>query len=283
MAKSGWAFASCSICRSYSRIDSFEGGERAHRGTRGRPHGFQARLILGFVRAPVLLEKLAQGGRFGLLQFLQRGPALQKIQRHGGVRILEPLQQLRIIRLEIGSQAIAKMRSFIDQLPAILRQKLQGTGLGCIWIQRPELVPMPDQHVQMQGCVRAIALGSRRPEDFAIVRRAGGMNGEQNQVLVFTQGEPSGPRDCSRAMARQPLGKRRRNWATHSWMASGVCSSSFCSTLLEPSTCRAQTCFLSPQSIPMKAATSAGKRLLYRTYLSFMAYGLPVHGQGLVL
>src|ERR1039458_564776 len=39
MAKSGWAFASCSICRSYSRIDSFEGGERAHRGTRGRPHG----------------------------------------------------------------------------------------------------------------------------------------------------------------------------------------------------------------------------------------------------
>src|ERR1017187_6149716 len=206
MAKSGWALASCSICRSYSRIDSLRVASvrtAAHAAARpavttaksvvgrhGRPHGFQARLILGFVRAPVLLEKLAQDGRFGFLQFLQRGPALQKIQRHGGVRILEPLQQLRIIRLEIGSQAIAKTRSFIDQLPAILRQKLQGTGLGGIWIQRPELVPMPDQHVQIQGCVRAIALGSRGPEDFAIVRRAGGMNGEQNQVLVFTQGEP---------------------------------------------------------------------------------------------
>src|SRR5258708_25294829 len=48
---------------------------------------------------------------------------------------------------------------------------------------------MPDQHVQMQGCVRAIALGSRWPEDFAVVGRAGGMNGVKNQVLVLAQGE----------------------------------------------------------------------------------------------
>src|ERR1039457_5438423 len=104
--------------------------------------------------------------------------------------------------------------------------------------------------------------------------------GNRTRCSYLLKGNPSGPRDCSRAMARQPLGKSRRNWATHSWMASGVCSNSPCSTLLEPSTCRAQACFLSPQSIPMKAATSAGKRLLYRTYLSFMAYGLPVYGQG---
>src|ERR1022692_1278223 len=100
MAKSGWALASCSICRSYSRIDSLRVASvrtAAHAAARpavttaksvvgrhGRPHGFQARLILGFVRAPVLLEKLAQGGWFGFLQFLQRGPALQKLQRHGG-------------------------------------------------------------------------------------------------------------------------------------------------------------------------------------------------------
>src|ERR1039458_8041368 len=106
--------------------------------------------------------------------------------------------------------------------------------------------------------------------------------GNRTRCSYLLKANPSGPRDCSRAMARQPVGKRRRNWATHSWMASGVCSSSPCSTLLEPSTCRAQACFLSPQSIPMKAATSAGKRLLYRTYLSFMAYGLPVYGQDLV-
>src|SRR4029453_18598154 len=48
---------------------------------------------------------------------------------------------------------------------------------------------MPDQHVQMQDCVRAIALGSRWPKDFAVVGRAGGMNGVQNQVLVLAQGE----------------------------------------------------------------------------------------------
>src|SRR6516165_10333115 len=48
---------------------------------------------------------------------------------------------------------------------------------------------MPDQHVQMQGRVRAIALGSRWPEDFAVVGCAGGMNGVQNQVLVLAQGE----------------------------------------------------------------------------------------------
>src|ERR1035441_6117924 len=96
--------------------------------------------------------------------------------------------------------------------------------------------------------------------------------GNRTRCSYLLKANPSGPRDCSRAMARQPLGKRRRNWATHSWMASGVCSSSFCSTLLEPSTCRAQACFLSPQSIPMKAANVGWEEAVVSDI--FILYGL---------
>jgi negative regulator of sigma E activity len=42
--------------------------------TQGRPHSLQPRLMVGIVAASVLLEKLAQGGRFGFLQLLQGWP-----------------------------------------------------------------------------------------------------------------------------------------------------------------------------------------------------------------
>jgi len=48
---------------------------------------------------------------------------------------------------------------------------------------------MPDQHVQMHGCIRTIALRSRGPKDLAIIRSAGGMKGVQDQMLVLAQGE----------------------------------------------------------------------------------------------
>src|SRR4030095_1637617 len=47
-----------------------------------------------------------------------------RIQRHRCVEILEPLQNLRIIGFQVGSQAIRIARSFIDQLPAVFHQKL---------------------------------------------------------------------------------------------------------------------------------------------------------------
>src|ERR1039457_4266586 len=106
--------------------------------------------------------------------------------------------------------------------------------------------------------------------------------GYRTRCSYLLKANTNGPRDCSSAMARQPLGKRRRNWATHSWMASGGCSSSPPSTLLEPSTGRAQACFLSPQSIPMKAANAGWEEAVVSDIFLLLWFNdLPVHGQAL--
>ena len=112
-----------------------------------------------FSTIPLNLIELANRGRRGLLQLLERWPALKKSASASGVQVTKPLQRLRKEHLQRRRQLVRQSGSFVHQMPPVFGQQLNAAGQNIIGNPDAQMLAMSHQDLQQQVGIAGIILG----------------------------------------------------------------------------------------------------------------------------
>jgi len=83
----------------------------------------------------MLLEEGSQTGLARALGVLERRPAGEEIAEHQRVFVLEPLERLRKVLLEGGTDAIGETAHVLDQRTTLLDEQLERSHRGAVRMQ----------------------------------------------------------------------------------------------------------------------------------------------------
>ena len=107
-------------------------------------------------------------------------PPIQEVTEHLGIAVFEPVQRLRIVKLEGADQAVACTRDTVDQLAPLLDQRSKhahGWDLRPEWLQAFRMAP---QQVQCSMGIGWIIFGATGNKGSAVTRQRCCVNREEN-------------------------------------------------------------------------------------------------------
>ena len=148
-------------------------------------------------------------------------------------------------------QAVSDPHFVADHAAAVFDELGEGTHCGLWGLQRLQLVAMGEQQCELEFSVCGVIFGPAGREGFAIPRQRQGIDGKEDEEVVFAQGGDDGAFVEFETHGHGLAGEPRACVGTHASMASGVCSSCE-SQVLEPAVWKHTSCLASAQSIPIR-------------------------------
>jgi len=124
----------------------------------------------------------------GTLGCLQAGPPGQEVDEDVRLFVPKPLQDLGIVGLEGKGQAIGDSDAVLDQIAPGLDELPERPHVRSFAAQRLELVTVTEQQVQSDLGIGGIVLGTARGERAPVLGQCGGIDGEDDEEVVFQEG-----------------------------------------------------------------------------------------------
>jgi hypothetical protein len=133
-------------------------------------------------------EEVLKGGATRALHGCEGGPWGEEVAEHGGVVIVEPLEDMGAGVFEGTGEAIGERHVVADQAAALCDELFEGTPRGALGGAGLEFVARLEQELKLQFGVSGIVLGVAGREGFAVLGQGQRIDGEQDQNCVLTQG-----------------------------------------------------------------------------------------------
>src|SRR5690349_11562250 len=112
------------------------------RGGHGPSYLFHSAVDLARVATIVRDEKPLECPSPGFLQVFQCGPALEKIFGNLRTHVTKPVQYLREIQLQMGTEALCEANSLVDELTPLFYQETKCSRFWRIGLNASQLVAM---------------------------------------------------------------------------------------------------------------------------------------------
>jgi hypothetical protein len=153
----------------------------------GRINRIDALLDEFLLTAIVLVKKLAERARVGMLEPFQVWPLFQQRFDERAVQLIEPLPHLWKILFQTIDQAQQVPGLLIHHLSPILHQELEQAGVLSIGLPGPQPVAMLQQQIQQQLGIARVVFGAGRKEGLPVGCRHPRRHRVEHQVCVFDE------------------------------------------------------------------------------------------------
>jgi len=198
---------------------------------------------------------------------LECRPALEKRGKDGSVFVAKPAENLRKVAFQGAGESVGDGDASIAERSSQLDHSPEAAHVGTFGLQARELLGVPKQQLERELGVSGVVLCTTRGEGPPILGEHGGLNGEEHEDVVLEErgddGALSELQGDGDGGATEPVAKLLSPLPDGDGaMLADRASRFFC-----PGTCRQTSCFLSAQSMPMKAANGRATWLMRNTFV----------------
>jgi hypothetical protein len=118
----------------------------------------------------------------------EAGPTLQEVAEQYCVAVLKPIQRLREVLFQGAAQSIGDAGLVANEVASLLDQRGQGSYIGALRLQRPQLLPVMQQQLEGDFSIGRVILGAAGDERLAVLGQCGWIHRKQNDERVTLQG-----------------------------------------------------------------------------------------------